>query len=802
MIDALLDNARFSLRQLSRSPGFFLGATLILAIATGGLVSTGAAAWSILFKSLPYDNPDELAVLTVHSRELGWNMSLSPLMVEELRDDDWQVSVAAYQRGRAVDDDQGRQWRIAAIEPELAGLLGISPLLGRHLSSEDADANDAVVISQTAWHSRFGANPDVLGQRIELDGQSRHIVGVMPPSLNVPEPAIEAWMPLAFNAEQLAPDAIGHVGTLDAVVARLAPGQTTVSAVTALNARFGDDPRLARMRDNIGLEFKARSLRQTWADQQRRPLALLVAATAAIFFIAVLNLAGLWMARWLKRGRETAVHSALGAGRWQPLKTTAVELAWVVVVGLALGLIAAEAVTQALYMLDVLDRANPLDVDLGQAGLMLGLGLAAMAAVPVLLSVSWQTRGLFANPAKALGSESRGIQGVGRRSRSSLLVGQIALATTLLAVTGLLVMSWMNLLGEDLGFEPDNLAMVQLRPGPDISDPSAPDEQVTAALEAISALPGIGPTAFAQIAPFSWGEIVSTYVPPGRPDSTAPMRPRHVSPEYFSTIGTDIVAGHIPDPGEAGAGTIQVVVDEFFVQRHFPKSEAIGQRFGYGSGPDGKISEVEIAAVARSTRHMAPNEEIKMPTVYFIQDKPRSHYQLLARTKVPAGQVLTLIRSLLEQELGPDRVAEVETAKNRIESTVADRRPQLILLGAITVLATILVAIGLYALMSYSARTRIPELGLRLALGSAPTRNGLSILLDGLKLLLVGLIPGLVMAWLGAQLVAERLYQVSVWQPILWAGVIGLLTIIVLLAGLRPALLAMRVEPMDALRQE
>lgn len=801
MIDHLRDSSALIRRALSGAPGFFFGAVFILAIATGGLVAAGSAAWSILFKPLPFDNPHELQLLQVHSPEMGWHISLSPAMAAELGEDDWHQGIAAFNHGRDLSGSEGQSWRGAAIEPGLLDILDVQPIAGRAFVAEDAlpDAVGTVLLSETIWRGRFGASADTIGRRIELNGDLLEVIGILPASLSLPETGIDVWTPLTLSPELREPQALHEIGHVDAVLTRLAPGQSPLAAAGAIEARYGSDPRLQVIRDNIGLEFKLMPVRESWMGVQRLALRLLVVATAAILLIAVLNLSGLWMARWLQRSREVAVRAAMGAGRWQPLRSTATEFIAVAIGGLLLGLVLAEAGIRTLYWLDVLDRSNPLTVTLGLAGPLLGFGIAAAAAVPILLAVAWQTRALATHPARVLGTEGRGMHSVGRRSRRVLIAAQVAMATALLGVLGLLLLSWQNLVNEDLGFEPDRLVMVHVVPGPANADSGEPDETLEAAMQRLAGLPGIAEVSFALVSPFGWSEIISTYEPPGQSGATAPMRARHVGPGYFSTAGIPVRAGRVPEPGGSDATSNRVVVDQLFADRHFPDVDPLGQRFRYGSGPDGQTSEVEIAAVAGTTRHRSPQEEITMPTVSFLLERPQAHHQLLARTEIPPEQVIATVRSVLEEELGSERVAHVVSGTDRVRQTIAERRPQIILLALFGALATGLAAVGLYALMTYSAQARVPELGLRIALGAGPVRSGLTILADGLKLLAIGLIPGALLAWLGTRLIAEQLYRVAPWHPMLWLSVITLLILVVLIAGLRPALAAMRVQPMDAL---
>lgn len=804
MIDRAAELLGRGLKSLAASPGFLLGSVLILGITAGGLVASASVAWQVIFKPQVYEQPEQLVSLSARSTELGWRLSLSPAMAEELRQADWIQSIASYRLGVDLSLPEGQRLRSAEIDPALLPLLGVRATHGRVFEPGDADpaATPVALLSERAWQSRFSGDPAAIGRSMELAGETVRIVGVLPNSFTLPDPGVELWRPLVFAPELLEFAALNKLGNADFVIARLAPGISPGAAGDALEATYADDPRLGLMREALGLVFQAEDARQAWVGDQDRPVYLLLTATTAVFLIATLNLAGLWMARWLARRNNLAIRSALGAGRWEAVQASAMEFALVAAFGTLLGLGLAHLGIHWLVGMDVLETGSPLVIGIGAAGHVIALMVAVLAAVPVLLAIAWQTRNLESSAGAMLTGEGYRVHGAGLATRRALIVVQIAMATALLSSSGLLLISWNNLIAEDLGFESGQLLVAHIRPDPSVSTDSAGDPLVAAGMERVVGVAGVSDVAFANAAPFGRVEIVSSFHPPDRPDSEAPMRQRLVSANYFETAGIAVLAGQIPDAIMAAGPPTRLVVDEVFARRHFSGQTAIGGQFRYGTGPSGETEMAEVAAVVTTTRHMAPDENVELPSAYFIEPEPEPHYQLLVRTALQPAQMLVPVRTALEQELGPDRVGMVSTVSSLVERTIADRRPQLFLLGLFTALAVGLAAVGLFALLSYSARARVPELGLRLALGAPPTRAAGMILGDGMKLLVMGLIPGIALGVTGSQLLSERLYQVGPWQPTLWLAVIALMALVVAVAGLRPALQSMHVEPMDALRQE
>ncbi len=804
MIDKAFELLVRGLKSLAASPGFLLGSVLILGITAGGLVASASIAWQLILKPLSYEQPEQLASLSARSTDLGWRLSLSPAMVEELREAGWIQSIASYRRGGDLSLSEGQRLRAAAIDPALLPLLGVRATIGRGFEVADADpaATPVALLSERAWQSRFSGDPAAIGRSMDLAGETVRIVGVLPNTFTLPDPGVELWRPLVFAPELLEPGAVNQLGNADFVIARLAPGTSLTAAGEALEAAYADDPRLGLMREALGLVFQAEDARQAWVGDQDRPVYLLLAATTAVFLIAILNLAGLWMARWLARRNSLAIRSALGAGRWEAVQTTAIEFALVAALGTLLGLALAHMGIRWLVGMGVLDAGGPLVVGIGTAGNVIALLVAVLAAVPILLVIAWQTRNPEFSAGGMLTGEGYRVHGVGLAIRRGLIVVQIAMATALLASSGLLLISWNHLIDEDLGFESGQLLVAHFSPAKSDSTDNPGDPLLVASMERVAGIAGVSDVAFVNAAPFGRVETFGSFNPPDRPDREAPMRQRLVSANYFETAGIAVLAGQVPDAVTATGSPKLLVVDEVFARRHFRGQTAVGGQFRYGTGPDGQTELAEVAAVVATTRHMAPDENVELPSAFFIEQEPEGHYQVLVRTALPPAQLLAPVRATLEQELGPERVGMVSTVASLVERTIADRRPQLFLLGLFTLLAVGLAAVGLFALLSYSARAQVPELGLRLALGAAPARAAGMILGDGMKLLIMGLLPGIALAVAGSRLLSERLYQVSPWHPTLWLGVIALMTLVVTVAGLRPALATLRVQPLDALRQE
>lgn len=804
------NHLQYAARALARKPAFALGVVLILGLTAGGLAAVGTAVWSLLLKPLPFDRPEYLVTLGAHSERMGFNIGLSPGMIRELEGSNELSAVAAYESATAARDRDGRFWRQARISANLLETLGQRPLAGRGFTRNDAEVGAARVglIGERTWRERFGGSPHVIGTEIELEDGPVRIVGVLPAQFSIPGPDTQLWVPMIFRPEQLDAQHFMDLGELR-VIARLHPGTSAAAAGERLHARYGNDARLRLVIDSLGLKFYAEPLQSAWTRQHRGPFILLGAATTLLLVAAVLNLAGLWMARWLGRSQEIAIQIAVGSGRWQATLGSGAEFLVLAVPALIVAMLTAIGGIHGLYALGVLSTASPVSVHVGLPTLLLGLAVLVAAAVPVLLAVAWQTRGLEQSSARMLLGGGATARSLGSRSRKVLVVSEIALAMSLLSVVGLLLQSWIRLLDEKLGFEPRGLVHATIQRPLGQPDGLVMDERVEAALRRIGNLPGVRDVAYADLTPFGWSDMVTNFEPPNSVGTEGSIRPRQVSGNFFRVAQIPILAGQAFGPEHLGSNSQWVLVDQLFARQNFPEGAAVGQRFRVGSLPgtpnDSSTSAVgmrtvEILGVTATSRHLSPDEKVTTGTVYFPLPGAPAQCEIIVRTDLPPPGLVASVKRNLEEALGADRVGPVVTMQGRVRETVADREPQLILLGVFGGMTLVLAGIGLFALLSYSAQVRVPEFGLRLAIGAQRRHIAGMVLRDGLYLLIPGVLFGTIGAWVAGRLIADRLYQIAPANLVTWLVVASVITAVVIVASLQPAVNAMRTHPVESLR--
>lgn len=792
---------RRALRGLLRSPGFAAGIVLVLGVAIAGMATVATAAYALFFKPLPYANPEQLMRPTAYSHSMGFDLGLPPAMLAEVRDMPMVLDIAAYQTQSPSEDARGNAWRIAAVTPNLTAVLGARPRLGRPLTTTDAESSGvrAALISESLWRARFGSDPGMIGNEVRLEDHRIRVVGIMPAAFAVPSPQTDIWFPLRFSSEQLAPDKVNQFIGLEVIV-RLRSGYTADQFQAALRAHYADDPRLAGIRNFMGLEFQVEPLREAWTEGQRQSLTLIGQASLLVLIAAVLNVAGLWLARLLSCSHDQAIQAALGAGPWRGLARTAVELAVLGVMGAGLALALTPGALDWLAALGMLDADRPLMAQGGAAMLVVTLGILLASALPVMLAAGSQVRRLRRGVASGLAAGGRSYTGSGARARRVLCVVQIGVAVGLLCVMTLLLRSWHALLTEDLGFEPRRLLAAQIYPPDDREHrPNASDPKVRAALDSLRALPGVESVAHTNVAPFTRSESITTIRMPRQDNREGSVRTRAVGDDFFKTAGIDVIRGRAFGSGDSAGG--HVIVDEYFVSQHFPDGEALGQVFQISGGKE-MYRDVVITGVVRTAKYRAPDEEPDRGSVYLFQSEPSAGVTVLIAARGSPASLVEPVKQTLERILGPDRTGSVVPMQTLVRNTIRHREPQLILLGLFAIETLVLAGLGLFSLLAYSVKARTAEFGVRQAVGARPARIRQHVLADALRLLLPGLALGLSGAGVAGYLITSRLYEVTPTDPATWFVTAGTVALIVLAASLWPAYRASRIQPTEALRYE
>lgn len=789
-----------ALRRLARTPGFTLTVTGLLAVALAALLTLGSAAWSLLGRPLPYAHAERLVVVQGFAAQMQASIGFAPGLLADLAALPGVEGVGAYDYAPDLFDAQGGRFRNVRIEPRLVELLGGTPQLGRLLRTDDAA--DAVVLSDAAWRGRFGADPGIVGRSLDFDGTPLRVVGVLAPGLRFPERDTALWRPLALKPAQLAGTEAFGFGAVQAV-ARLAPGADLAVVREAVSTRLATRPELDAMSKFMGLELRTTSLREWWDAGRSSMLALLAAAGAALLLLLLANVGSLWLARCLGRARELAVSSALGAGAGRLALELAGEVVLVSAAAVALALLAVTPGLYALEALGVLDAARPQLPALDAGTLALGGAAFALLVVtlsipPVLVARQPQSLALLGQGSRAAGGRAA------QRARRLLVALQVGLAVSLLCGAGLLTRSLWKLLEQDVGFQPQgmSLALVEARRHGEVAErrgDAAGAAALAALRDALAGMPGVQHVAAANAPPFSFSESVASARLDDAAGSDVRVHQRDVGRDYFAALGMPLLRGRDLAAGDEAREGGGAIVDQRFADLHFAGRDPLGERIGEAG--DEAVRWRRVVGVVPTVRHASLSAQSEQGTLYRFDAQPDLGFGrafLVLRADLPADELARRVREAAAAH--GLRATEVVSMPQRLRETLAVRLPMMGLTAAFAVLGTLLAAVGLFALVSFAVHSRLPEFGIRLALGAPPRRLQGLALREGLRAALPGLALGAFGAFAAGRLLAARLFEVSAVDPVTLAAVAAGALLLVLGACAGPARRAARLDPASTLR--
>ncbi len=805
-------------RSLARSPGYALAVILTLALGIGGAAAVTSVLRSVLLRPLPSAPADRVMSL-FESDSLGNIRPISYPTFQDLRaaaPHTFEALGFARGLGSVLKGDGGAERLTAAyVTSDFFRALPSPAALGRTLLPDDfaPGSSDVVVLSHRLWLRRFGGDPGIVGRTLRLGEGTPVVVGVMPADYIYP-PWAELFAPIgAIAADPALAQRTLHVDSR--VVGRLRPGVDSARAVhqlapiaarlaetypgeTGEYRRLGLGPAVDEVISGIGAQLR-----------------LLTFAAVLVLLIASVNIANLSLARATVRGRELAVRTALGAGRGALLQLLATESALLGAVGAGLGLLGAHWCVTLIRSAgqEVLPRAAEIQLDW-----RLVLGAAAVAVLLVVLlgvlPIVWRAT-------TDLGTELREGRGAGtapvrRRMRSGLVVAEFAIALVLLAGSGLLVRSLLRLQQVDPGFDVPHLVAAPLAPpSPRYDDPARTLALYRAAVEAVAAEPGVEAVALTSHVPLTGAGIPTPVESDGTPAGRDPPQAlyREVDERYFTTAGIPLLQGRgfttddMTHPGDA------VLVNSVMARRWWPDGSAVGRQITVRKSVQGRPDfgapvRATVVGVVGDVRHYGvevdPGPEVYLP--YTLVVWPRM--ALLVRVRGnPDAAVRQITRTLarLEPDLplvGATLPGGVETVGAIHDEGLAYRRHIAGLLGAFTVPALLLAALGIYGVIAYLVAQRTGEIAIRLALGGTPAGVRRLVLRDGLRLALVGVVLGLAGALALTRLLRSELFEVSATDPVTLAGAAAVLVLVAALATWLPAQRATRVSPMQVLRAE
>jgi predicted permease len=811
----LLQDLRFAIRQLRKSPGFALTTVLTLALGIGATTAIFSLINTVLLRPLPFPEPDRvmsaMALQTSGGAAgIAENLSYPDFFDWRTRNHSFEALASFHPDDRALTGAGSPQHlESQTVSSEFFRVLGVNPMVGRGFVADDEKPGaHAAVLSHETWQSIFGADPNIVGRTITLDGKNYNLVGVMPKGFQFPiqNPSAALWTTLADDTADKDPLTAQRGAHMVHLVGRLKPGVSIVQARADLDLIARN---LAAQYPDSNKQFPSAVVvpeLENLVGNTRPALHVLFAAVMLVLLIACANVAGLMLTRTSRRRQEIAVRAAMGATRFGIIRQVLVESVFLSLCGGALGVALAVVLLKTMvhFVPQNLPRLDQVAVD----GTVMGFAALASILTGVLFGVlpAWRMSRL--DPSLALREGTRSVtSGRGQhRLNSILVVAETAIGLVLLVGAGLLIHSFVRVLNVDPGFDSHHVLTVDLG----MSDTQYPDlkkvqfyEQL---LPRLAALPGVETVSAGYPLPLSEHNIGIGFAIEGRPvakgdEPDAPVT--IVTPDFFRTMRIPMLSGRAFLTTDDSKAPAVIIINQAFARKYFPGEDPIGKRMKPGLG-DGIMNEPmrEIIGVVGDVKRKGITAE--MPAQYYL---PFKQAIILDPTVVlrTAGDPLSLIGPLRAQLAQVDSnvpLFDIKTLDDYVSLSAAQPRFQTVLITFFAAMALLLSAIGLYAVLSYMVAQRTMEIGLRLALGAQRGDVLGLILRRGLILAVTGLAIGIFVSLLLTRFMAEMLYGVRPFDPLTFVGVSAVLLVVSLIASSAPAFRAAHLDPMRTLREQ
>ena len=807
LTETLFQDIRFGARVLRKNPGFTAVAALTLALGIGANAAIFSLVSGILLVSLPYSHPEQLVTLT-GTYPRGAFVALR----NQIR----TMDVATYAEGHDFNlTGLGEPVRLSGtyVSSEFFSILGARPELGRTFAhGEDVAGQDNfVILSHALWQERFHSDPSIIGGSIALEGDSREVVGVMPPDFRFPSPKTEIWVPLHTDPRSI-PAYWG--GDYMPVIGRLHPGSTLAQSraeIQLFQSRVGAlFP--WKMPADWNADISVVPLQNGLVADVRLRLLMLLAAVALVLLIACANLANLTLSRAATREKEVAIRAALGAARSRILRQLLTESVVLASLGAALGLLFSVEGLQLLKRLLPADTPRLLDVHMDWRVLLFTAALALATGIAFGLAPALHTsRAVLAN---SLNSASRGgSSSIPQRLRNALVTAEVALAVLLVIAAGLMIRSFWALSHVNPGFQPEHLLTARLTPNPSFcTDPQRCLAFYRSLLDQLQSTPGIRGAAVINTLPLDGRiakrsvELEDNVVRAG--DHIPLFWLNIVSPDYFRVMNIPLLEGRSFVPSDLEGAPVAIITAET-AHRFFPNQSALGKHLRLVDDKDWRTIVGVIPDVrAYDLQHNLP--AWTNGTAYILYNSTAAP----ENRRLPAEMTVALRTSLDDSQTGAQLTRTVAALNQEIP--VSDVRPMGAILSEAAAapasttslfvifagVALALGVIGIYGVLSYLVSRRTREIGIRLALGAQRRTILWLILREGAKFSLLGIALGLAAAFSLTRLLASELYGISPSDPVTYAAVSLLMLAVTLLACYLPTRRAMRTDPLTALRHD
>ena len=799
-MDGLRQDLRAALRLLLRAPGFSVVVILTLALTVGAAASVFSVVRGLLLKPLPFRDPDKL--VRFHGSFAQY--ARGSISLEEYREDYEHLSTVsgvaawAYGSGSLAGATSSEHIGLGRATSSLLPVLGIQPALGRWFTRDEEEPGNSyvVVLGHALWQRRFGGDPSIVGQTIQISGRPFRVVGILADELELPE-SFDAWRPLPFPPDRVGAQNRGR--RFLRVIGRLAPGATLTDLRSELEIIS------ARLRSAFPEEYTpdahfrmaAYPLLREMVGGVRLTLWMLFAAVLLVLLMACANVGNLLLARGTARERELAVRAALGAGRGQLVRQMLVESVLLALIGGAIGALAAVWGVDLLLSLGPRDLPRIRHVRVDGLVLLFALGISLISGVlfglvPALTATETKLH-------DALRGASASAAPRPRRLRRALVAADVALALMLVSGAVLLLRSFARVTHTDPGFRASGAVTVTAGvPGDNVHLRSV----FRSILQQLRSLPGSTAAGGVDYQPLSGVANDTSFEIDGRPVPAGMQPPdeeiRIVTDGWFEAMGIPLVAGRTPLDTDTADKAPVVIVSKSFAQKYWSPDTALGQRLRVSNDPRWWT----VVGVVGDVREFGLDAPIR-PTMYFPFDQlPSDTLTLVVRSHLPAPEVLRIAQRMLFAADPRGSAYQARSLSDMLAGSFAQRAFALTLLHGFAALALVLAGLGLYGVLAYTVTQRTREIGVRMALGARPAQALALVARESAAVVGIGLLIGCGGALLAGRLFAGLLFGVGPGDPFSLAAALVVLASVALAATLLPARRAARVDPVVALRAE
>jgi putative ABC transport system permease protein len=808
---------RYGVRMLFKRPGLTISVVIVLALGIGANSAIFSVVSAVLLRPIPWADPER--IVSVH--EINLKRGVDSQIVSPANFLDWREESQSFEQMAGwrfvylnlTGRDQPERVQGLNVSASYFPLLGVKAALGRTFLPEEEEAgrDRVVVLSDRLWQRRFGADPNIVGQEVTVEGESYRVVGVLPRSFRVfrvLNRELDMYVPLSLDRSQLS-----RADQSIFVYARLKQGVSLEQAEGEMKALYRNHEQEYReIKEGWGVRLVP--LPEQWTERIRPTLLMLLAAVALVLLIACANIANLLLACAAARQKEMAVRMALGAGRLRLVRQLLTESLLLALFGGAMGLLL------AYWTIDLLNKLIPYtavnrigNFELDGRVLCFNFVITMLTGLVFGLAPALQSSKLDLTEALKEGrGQTAGVRG--RRLLGALVVSEIALAVVLLVGAGLLVHSSLRLARMERGLNLDHVLTMQIwlprakyREGQEVAN------FYQQALQKIESLPGVESASAINFPPLAVQYTTVPFSVEGRAPEEEPPTARYsiISPDYFKTMGIPLLAGRPFTEQDADEARGVAIISRSMAERFWPNDDPLGKRilpqFPKPQKttfwlPESRNLPLTIVGVVRDVKQEGINDP-ELPQMYlpYLQN-PSSIMNLVIRTQSDPLSYAEAVRREVYAVDKDQPVFDIKTMETLVAESFSQPHVLAALLVSFAALALLLAAVGVYGVMSYSITERTHEIGIRMALGAQGSDVLKLVIGQGLRLVLFGVGLGLLGALATTRILSSLLFGVSPTEPLIFTGVALLLTLIAMAACYIPARRAMRVDPMIALRHE